>query len=226
MESRDNEHAVDGDDDSTEFDWINSKEKIVKIHKGLSLEPQTSINVKNIYVNTDNYIEKIYKSTIQTTQPAPTGEKYTVVPYDTIIQIINAHTTAHTTAKKKYDSPKIMLFLVDLIHEHIDDFNATTTAEQYNDFHFLKEIDIYNDIRIPNSLFIFHPTNTLYIIHQEIQIDPICELVPRLKVVDEYHKPHTSRNKTKRVSFDNSIIKDKHRHRHRHRHTKKNLIIR
>jgi hypothetical protein len=27
MESRDNEHAVDGDDDSTEFDWINSKEK-------------------------------------------------------------------------------------------------------------------------------------------------------------------------------------------------------
>jgi hypothetical protein len=46
MESRDNEHAVDGDDDSTEFDWINSKEKIVKIHKGLSLEPQTSINVK------------------------------------------------------------------------------------------------------------------------------------------------------------------------------------
>jgi hypothetical protein len=77
-----------------------------------------------------------------------------------------------------------MLFFLVIIHEHIDDFNATTTAE-YNDFHFLKEIDIYNDIRIPNSLFIFHPTNTLYIIHQEIQIDPICELVPRLKVVDD-----------------------------------------
>lgn len=219
MESQDNEHDGDGDG-STEFDWINSKEKIIKIHKGLSKEPQPSINVKNIYVNTDNYIEKIYKSTIQTTQPSPTREKYTIVPYDTIIQTITAHTTTHTTthttaAKKKYDSPKIMLFLVDLIHEQIDDFNSTTTAEQYRDFHFLKEIDIYNDIRIPNSLFIFHNTNTLYIIHQEIQIDPVCELVPRLKVVDEYHKPRTPSNKTKRVSFDKSTIK------HKNRHTKK-----
>jgi hypothetical protein len=81
------------DDDSTEFDWINSKEKSQDTRALARTADQHQR--KNIYVNTDNYIEKIYKSTIQTTQPAPTGEKYTVVPYDTIIQIKRNNTTAH-----------------------------------------------------------------------------------------------------------------------------------
>lgn len=202
-------NSDDEQNDIPDFDWIEGKEKLINIYKNLTKEPQNSIAVTSIYINIDNYIDHIEHSTFETINTS--SSNYTIIPYDIIIKSLN---TIKNKTKKNYESPKLLLFIVDLLHEQINHFNYNTKdPKQYHNLSFLKEIETYDNIQIPHSLFIFHKINTLYIIYQEAHIEPVCIQTPTIQIVEEYHKPPlTTRNKTKRVSFDVSSTKIKNKH--------------
>lgn len=150
------------DDDDIEGDmdisWIQSHEKEILVDKNFQREPMEEIRVYYIYINASSSIEKITHEIIPT-------ERYndqTVIKNETLLYLIQ--TKRHIEKQLTYQYADIILYNVDLEPNQIPLY-ATSCNDMQDDF--LKQSSIFNDIVIPDSIFIFHEVNTLYIIFKE-----------------------------------------------------------
>jgi hypothetical protein len=147
-------------EEEQDFSWIVEQERLQNLQNNFIREPMERIPIKYIYINQNNYIDKILCETIPLEQGGLThGE---------ILRISESKKVK--TANSRYKLKDILLFHVGLEPEHIqayaknDDFLAFSSG-------FMKVLSIVDKVSIPESVFIFHDINTLYFIFQEVEME-------------------------------------------------------
>jgi len=190
------EDEIDADID---ISWIQSHEKEILVDKNYQREPMEEISVYYIYINSSSSIEKITHEVI----PTESCNGQTVIKNETLLYLIQ--TKRRIEKHLTYQYADIILYNVDLEPNQIPLY-ATSNNDIQDDF--LKQSSIFNDIVIPDSIFIFHEVNTLYIIFKESFNQNSLE---SLKTLLKSRKSHSNGHKasgTKKKGIVNDCIQN------------------
>jgi len=158
----DNDNNEDDDNDCLDTSWIQQEKRIQDIQRNYSREPMDSIRGIFIYINQNNYIDKIIRENIPLLINSPISS--TISP-DSLLKIIQ--TKKLRTPISKYKFSNIFSNVIDIEPEQIQAFSKIDDS-LLNENSFFKETSINNSIDIPSSIFIFHSINTLFFFFQEI----------------------------------------------------------
>jgi hypothetical protein len=191
--------------------WINDEDIEESI---LEKEAMNEIQCFYIYVGMNQNINNVTKK-IQNLEIYNAKEDHRIIPRDQLLQMIHSN---KTYLSKKYRLLEILLYNIDtlssdtlftvgeeLCFSKMVNEGCDTTST-------LKTVTTLDEILIPPSLCIFHETNCLYFIFQEIyQYKDNHMTKPILNIMSDI-LPRTQGKKTKRVAFKEDI-----------RHTKKRI---
>lgn len=162
------DHDVNSDDatDNLDMSWLDEQERIQNIQTNYVREPMGSIHVKFIYINQNQYIDNIIheKHALEMFIDASGS----VLANDILLRLIQSKKLV--TPVSKYKLVDILLYHVDLEPEHIQSYSKTENLTEQS-AGFFKVLPILGNIQISPSIFIFHSTNTLYFIFQEVEIE-------------------------------------------------------
>lgn len=149
------------DNDDLDMSWLNEHERIQNTQTNYYREPMETINTYFIYINQNQYIDKIL------------CEKYdleivsngSLLNKETLLKIIQ--TKKIKTLNTRYKLIDILQYHVDLEPEHIQTFinGEPDTSSQKS----LKNISVFDEIVFSPSIFIFHGINCIYFIFQEVE---------------------------------------------------------
>jgi hypothetical protein len=199
-------------DDELDLSWLKEAEQMSKIQNESICEPMNSIMIYSIYVNKHNHIDKIS----QQMEPVVSLTGGSVgIPNSILMQRVQANKSLSTGIK--YRLMDVLLYHVDL---EPDDIHAFSVSDDYDSDRFLKKCAVVNDIKIPNSIFIFHSINALYFIFQQMD-NPMSGMIRSENQLKSILKSggggSSNKKKTKKVVIQpTKIIMD-----HGHRTTKK-----
>jgi len=166
MEIIDNIKTDDSENNATvddlDISWIQEQERIQNIQSNYYREPMESINTYFIYINQNQYIDKIL------------CEKYDLdinnggsqLNKETLLQIIQNKKIK--TNFSKYKLVDILQYHVELEPEHIQSFVYNREPEESSQKLF-KNISVFDEIIFSPSIFIFHGINCLYFVFQEVE---------------------------------------------------------
>lgn len=157
--------SVDEDNTPLDTSWIQRETQLQDIRANYTREAMPHICGVFIYINQNNYIEKITRDVIVLTTTDSSSNTY--IAEETILKIIQ--TKKIRTPVSKYKFTNAFINVVDVEPEKIQSFSKTKDNELAQ-VSFFKEISIIGPIHIPSSIFIFHSINTVYFFFQEIQV--------------------------------------------------------
>ena len=180
------------------MDWIEQQERLLDIQQNPYREPMKYILCHFIYINQQQYIEKIITDELSFTEEHnPEILKESRIPSDKVLHMIQSK--RYSTPNTKYIFKEAAMFHIHLEPENIQEFSSTEDCEtDYKRFfHILPHID---DIIIPNSIFIFHTLNALYFTYQEVPLKNTHQ--PRSVIKDKSNKArNSSTNEIENHSF-------------------------
>jgi hypothetical protein len=142
--------------DDLDVSWIKEQERLQSTTVLQKREPMQKINMCFVYVDRNHFIHHISKD-VEIIE-------HSKISYERVLHIIQNKKVKTPTSKFKLN--EILLYSVDLEPEAIQSFtqdNSLTSS-------FLKSISIANDVKIPESIFIFHNMNMLYFIFNEVEM--------------------------------------------------------
>ena len=157
--------------------WIEKQERILE--SDYVKEPVTSISCHVIYINQNDYIEAVEKTTVNlvvdlaanlvvdlaanlAVNLAP-GSRLT---QEQLLYYIEKY--KKRTPFSKYVLADILVFHVDLEPEHIQDFSSYTDEEiQAYSSKLFKKASPYLPIQLPDSLPPFHDLHSIYFVYKE-----------------------------------------------------------
>ena len=175
-----------------DISWIKEHEKVMNINNQIIKEPMGEITIHFIYLNTKNYIEKIF------VEKEILKEKAGSISKERILKIVQSN--RENKNNKKYRLFDLLLFNINLEAENIPWFSSGDNHTNENN-KFFSILPIFNDIKISDSLFIFHSINSLYIIYKESEkkkyipiLKPILKKTKKVVEKEEH-------NITKKVLF-------------------------
>jgi hypothetical protein len=149
------------DNDDLDMSWLNEHERIQNTQTNYYREPMETINTYFIYINQNQYIDKIL------------CEKYdlevissgSLLTKETLLKIIQNKKIK--TLNTRYKLIDILQYHVDLEPEHIQTFiNGEPDPSSQKP---LKNISVFDEIVFSPSIFIFHGINCIYFIFQEVE---------------------------------------------------------
>jgi len=197
-----NENRLDVD-----FSWIHEQEKLQNIQDNFIREPMEFIYLKYIYINQNNYINKVLSERFYfDSENQAEGGSQQSISQEHLLHIIQSNKIVTPTTIYKFKD--VILYNVDLEPEHIQSYSKN---ENFIDFSspFFKVLSILNKIPIPNSIFIFHKINCLYFVFQEVEINKLKKPVLKsiLKSENDIREPgiSTSKKNTKKVRISNGF---------------------
>jgi hypothetical protein len=153
----------DSDTEVLDISWIEEHEKEMEIDKNYNKECMNYILTKYIYININDEIENVCSDKIPIDN---TINNIPIIKNENVLEIVQKKRNIST--EKKYKLIDILLYNVDLEPEKIQNYaNSDSFSELSKSF--LKIHDIFNDIEVDSSIFIFHKINTLYFIFKEIE---------------------------------------------------------
>ena len=123
------------------------------------------VNIFFIYINRNQYIEKIINDKINLVLSE--DKKHSFLPKESLLQIIQSRKLK--TSFSKYKLLDVLTYLVDLEPEHIQAYSKNENIESSSS-EFLKPVSIMNDVKFNESIFIFHGINSIYFIFEEIEL--------------------------------------------------------
>lgn len=125
--------------------WLVEQRKLLNIKTNYKREPLEYINLHFCYVDSNDAIInlKTEKHTFSDSQ---------VITQDHLFKLIEER---KHDANINYVFTELSLFIVDLEPENIHAFEPTSTS-------FFKTLPFISDIVVPESIFIFHPLNSLF----------------------------------------------------------------
>lgn len=144
------------EEDDLDVSWIQEQERIQSSTVLQKREPMQKINLCFVYIDRNRFIHHISKDI----EPI----EHSKISNERILHIIQNKKVKTPTSKFKLN--EILLYAVDMEPEIIQSFtqdNSSTSS-------FLKSISVANDVKIPESIFIFHNVNTLYFIFNEVEL--------------------------------------------------------
>jgi hypothetical protein len=161
---------TDTEDSDLELDldisWIREQERIQDIHKDVSKEKMTKMCVYFLYINKNHYIEKISKEIVHL--HSVEGIKGSVLSKETVLRLIQTHKI--NTHVSRYKFQEVLQFVLSIEPEYLQSF-AFGDEMDSDESSLLKSVPFHqNDIVFPESVFIFHQTNTLFFVYQEVDM--------------------------------------------------------
>jgi hypothetical protein len=153
------------EDGGLDTSWIQRETQIQNIQNNYSREPMEAIHGIFIYINQNNYIEKIMREMITLTEGG-TGTGSHITP-DMLLKIIQ--TKKLRTPVSKYKFTSLFTNVIDIEPDKIQSFSKTNQHDLAT-ASFFKEAPITVDVHIPASIFIFHSINTVYFFFQEVLV--------------------------------------------------------
>lgn len=160
------DNTSDPDEDGgLDTSWMHRETQIQNIQNNYSREPMEAIHGIFIYINQNNYIEKIMREMITLTEGEPgTGSHITT---DMLLKIIQ--TKKLRTPVSKYKFTSLFTHVIDIDPDKIQSFSKTNERDIAS-VSFFKEAPITGNVCIPASIFIFHSINTVYFFFQEVLV--------------------------------------------------------
>ena len=140
------------DCDGLDISWMKEQERMNSLEHTQKREPMQTIHLSFIYINKSNYIDKICHDVEVLEHARISGER--------LLNIIQHNKIRTPTSKFKL--LETLLYNIDLEPELIQ--HADFTAS------YLKPVSIIHDIKIPDSVFIFHNVNKIYFIFKEVEV--------------------------------------------------------
>lgn len=162
VEDNTSDHDEDGGLDTS---WIHRETQIQNIQNNYSREPMEAIHGIFIYINQNNYIEKIMREMITLTV-GDSGSGSHITP-GMLLKIIQ--TKKLRTPVSKYKFTSLFTNVIDIDPDKIQSFSKTN-EHGIASVSFFKESPITVDVHIPASIFIFHSINTVYFFFQEVLV--------------------------------------------------------
>ena len=211
------------EDGGLDTSWIHRETQIQNIQNNYSREPMEAIHGIFIYINQNNYIEKIMREMITlTVGDSGTGSQLTP---DMLLKTIQ--TKKLRTPISKYKFTSLFTNVIDIEPDKIQSFSKTNERDLMA-VSFFKEAPITADIHIPASIFIFHSINTVYFFFQEVLVAKHNHTVksilkPAIKVDNGEPAFKAACNVTKKVRiFDKQDEKREFKKQAQKRGTRKN----
>jgi hypothetical protein len=205
------------EEDSLDTSWMDEVKKEISIDTNYNKEPCEQINTYFLFVDVDNHIHKISSDK----ENLCIGQGNTrIITKERLIQMIEAKKKENL--KIKYRLANILLYCNEIEASDIRNYAKNENMEEISN-NVLKVLSIFNDVVIPNSIFIFHSINAIYFIFKQIKnknagkIANTPVVVPKnlksiLKVKTKHAKSKIidgEHNITKKVSFqDESSLND------------------
>ena len=154
------------DDLELDTSWIEKEEKLDHIQQNYFREPMEFIEVFFIYINANNYIEKI----VSEKHPLELldDKKTSVIKKEYLIQLIQNKKIK--TANSIYKLMDVLIYNIDLEPDFIQNYSKHENIAE-NSKGFFQVLKIIDDIHFPPSIFIFHDMNSLFILFQEKELD-------------------------------------------------------
>ena len=180
-----------------ETSWISEQKRLLELQNDCEPEPMESINCQFIFIDSNNFIQKISKEKAKVEYDVE-NDQY-IVSKKQLLQMIQKQKTAMNNSKYLYKH--LCIFNIDLESEDVHPF----TQESLNDNdEFFETISLMDDIVIDPSIFIFHQVNSLYFFFEEMkerepEIKDVTKLKPILKIhppISEIIKPAPSKRVT------------------------------
>jgi hypothetical protein len=159
----DNNKENDNENDDLDISWIHQQERIQNIQSNYYREPMDCINTFFIYINQNQYIDKILCEKYDL-EIVPDGGSQ--LNKETLLRIIQ--TKKIKTNYSKYKLIDILQYHIELEPEHIQSFINNGEPEESSQ-KLLKNISVFDEIRFSPSIFIFHGINSLYFLFQEVE---------------------------------------------------------
>jgi len=190
-----------------DFSWIHEQEKLQNIQDNFHREPMEFIYLKYIYINQNNYINKVLSERFyfDAENQAECGSQQSI-SQEHLLHIIQSNKIVTPTTIYKFKD--VILYNVDLEPEHIQSYSKNDNFIEFSSL-FFKVLSILNKITIPNSIFIFHKINCLYFIFQEVEINKFKKPVLKsiLKSENDIREPGVgiSKKTTKKVRISNGF---------------------
>ena len=144
-----------------DISWVEEQEKLQHINENYFKEPMEMIDIFFIYVNTNDYIEKI--NHLQ--QELSLNNNSGLIHNDIIIQLIEKN---KFLSNNKYKIQDVLLYNVSLNPENIQSYSKDENILESSS-KFLEPLSIINDFIIPPSIFIFHKINSIFFIYKQLQ---------------------------------------------------------
>jgi len=162
-ETNDQDINNNDDDDCLDTSWIQQENRIQNIQQNYSREPMDVIHGVFIYINQNNYIDKIIREIIHLQVNSTDNSSY--ISPDSLLKIIQNKKLR--TPNSKYKFSNLFTNIINIDPEQIQSFSKIQDNQLINTS-FFNEVPITDSIIIPSSIFIFHPINTIYFFFQEI----------------------------------------------------------
>ena len=184
----DNESAIH----DLDMSWIHETKKLQEINHNYFKEPISEIEIFFIYINPNDYIDKIsseiYDLTITNNE--------SILQNEFFIQLIDKHKFINTTKYKLLD---VLLYNVDLSPDNIQFYSQNENLVESSS-KFLQPLSILHDFVIPPSIFIFHKINSIFVILKELEpinlaMKPILKPAPIANEPSNKPKKHTKKVK-------------------------------
>jgi hypothetical protein len=198
LENKDNDDS--SDDLELDTSWIENEERLEQVQQNYFREPMEFIEVLFVYINTNDYIEKI----ISEKHPLFIMEdkKTSVLKKEYLLQLIQNKKIK--TGHSIYKLMDILIYNVDIDPDFIQNYSKSENVAE-NSAGFFKVLKIVDDILFPPSIFIFHDLNSVYILFQEKDFD-IAKVKPKsiLKVSSGSDNKSTKKVKIMEGNIDSS----------------------
>lgn len=204
-------------DESLDVSWIEEEERIQNIEKNYFREPMENIDLFFIYINQNDYINKILCENHQFTTTDPVLGSH--IHKEELLKIIQSK--KHVTPFSKYKLLEIVSYHVDLEPENIQSFSKNENPEDHK-FQFFKKLSIIDDVIISPSIFIFHSVNAIYFIFKESEIEKHRHTLKSILKNTLVETNKSTKKVRMEIDEDNKVLRSK---RDRLRKTRKNHSI-
>ena len=144
--------------------WILEEDKLLKIQQNHPREHMDSIKCYFLYLNCESSIENVSTDTIILDWNAEKSCKY--ISKERVLQLIQEK-RKRGGVMTQYVFKEACLFLVNLEPDHVQTYANSDGDGDVNSF--LVKLPIVDDIFVQPSIFVFHGTNSIYFIFQEIR---------------------------------------------------------
>jgi hypothetical protein len=147
----------------SKFDWLEIANRLVYINGPFEKELMKLIKIHHIYIDTIGNIECVITDKYDELSN-DIDNKSSVISCEKMEKIIfYGKKKFKVNYKVNYRVLDIILYNVDIDISQIQDFSNNTSVEMPKNF--LHSLSMTKDIKIPETLFIFHQTNTIFILY-------------------------------------------------------------
>ena len=147
--------------DDMDISWIERYEKEILVDKNYQRESMSDITVNYVYITPTLFIKKILSEKI----PTELKNNQPIISKETILKLIEEK---NKEENNEYRYADILLYNIDIEPNRIPQFATSDNLKVLNKS-FLKQQMFGMDIIIPNSIFIFHDINSIFIFFTPIE---------------------------------------------------------